>query len=136
MHPSDDRPRDSGRFTARPRRESELSLTDERTQKTLDDMRVLYTEAQEIVDEGTESFFADDNLRTRRAATALIIHLSDAAHRPEIEAIRAEFSDVDWDGLRQMWNHLGHKYHDINFQIVWNTLSVLFPRERKILGLS
>ena len=136
MHPSDDRPTDRGsRFSARPRKEPSLSLAEERTRKTLDDMRGLYGEAQEIVEEGEESFFAEDNLRTRRAATALIIHLADAAHRKEIVAIHDLHPGVDWSGLKKQRDFLGHKYHDIDFAIVWNTIYVVFPRERKRLGL-
>ena len=136
MHPSDDQPRDAGsRFTARPRKEPDLALIDERTQRTLDDLRGLYVEAQEIVDEGAESFFADGNLRTRRAATALIIHVSDAVHRKEIVAMHADYPDVNWDGLKQQRNFLGHKYHDLDFTIVWNTISEHFPRECAALGL-
>lgn len=135
MRPSDNQPRDDkSRFVARPRKESTRPLESE-TQKTLEDMRGLYDESQEIVDEGRESFFADGNQRTRRAATALIIHLADASHRKEIVSIQNSYPDVNWSGLKRQRDHLGHKYHDIDFEIVWKTISELFPRERKILGL-
>ena len=133
---SDDQSRnDKKRFVARPRRESSFPLMDKRALATFADMRGLYGEAQEIVDEGKSSFMAEDNLRTRRAAIALIIHLSDAAHRKEIVAIQDRFPDVNWSALRGQRNVLGHQYRDIDFTIVWETLSKQFPRERKILGL-
>ena len=136
MHPSDDQPRDKdSRFSARPRKEPSLSLAEERTRKTLDGMRGLYCEAQEIVEEGEESFFAEDNLRTRRAATALIIHLADAAHRKEIVAVHDLHPDIGWSGLKKQRDFLGHKYHDTDFAIVWNTICIVFPRERELLGL-
>ena len=134
---SDDQSRnDKKRFVAHPRRESSRQVIDERAIATLADMRGLYGEAQEIVDEGQSSFMAEENLRTRRAATALIIHLSDAAHRKEIVAIQDRFPDVNWSALRGQRNVLGHQYRDIDFTIVWETLSKQFPRERKILGLN
>ena len=108
---------------------------DERALATFDDMRGLYGEAQEIADEGQSSFMAEDNLRTRRAATALIIQLSDAAHRKEIVAIQDRFPDVNWSALRGQRNVLGHQHRDIDFNIVWETISKQFPRERKIFGL-
>jgi uncharacterized protein with HEPN domain len=132
--PVDQPPDDKGRFVARPRT-APTRPHDSETQKTLQDMRGLYDEAQEIVDEGRASFFAADNQRTRRAATALIIHLSDASQRKEIVTIQASYPDVNWSGLKRQRDHLGHKYHDIDFEIVWTTIAEYFPRERKILGL-
>lgn len=123
------------RFTARPRKESETGLHENRVRQTLDDMAGLYNEAQQIVDEGPDAFFAAENLRTRRAATAIIIHLSDAAHRPEIDSMRTHYPDVDWQGLRGQRNWLSHKYDDIDFNAVWRTISEVFPRERILLGL-
>lgn len=135
MHPSDNQRRgDNDRFVARPRKERRRPLESE-TRKTLQDLRGLYVEAQEIVAEGRDSFFAEDNRRTRRAATALIIHLSDAAQRKEIVTIANSYPDVDWSGVKKQRDHLGHRYHDIDFEIVWKTISEFFPRERKILGL-
>lgn len=49
--------------------------------------------------------------------------------------MRARVPDVDWQGLRGQRNWLSHKYDDIDFHAVWRTLSVVFPRERKLLGL-
>lgn len=135
MPPQSDRPPDDkSRFVARPRKEPTRPLSSQ-TQKTLDDMRGLYDEVQEIVDEGRESFFADGNQRTRRAATALIIHLADASQRKEIVSIQDSYPEVNWSGLKKQRDHLGHKYHDIDFEIVWKTISEFFPREREILGL-
>ena len=134
-HPSDGQRHDGRkRFTARPRREPDKQLAVDRTRATLEDMQGLYDEVQEIVDEGRESFMAADNRRTRRAATAIVIHLSDAANRKEIVTIRDRFPEVNWPGLRLQRNILGHQYRDIDFDIVWQTLAEDFPRERQILG--
>lgn len=133
-HPSDGHPRDGGKkFVARPR--SEVEPAADRTASLLEDMRTYYAEAQQIVDEGRESFFAPDNLRTRRWAESIIIHLAHVASRKEIRELREAHPEVNWRGLNGQRNVLSHQYDKVKFNIVWETISIHFPRERDVLGL-
>lgn len=135
-HPSDGQPRASGKkFAARPRSEPEVEPTEDRTASLLEDMRTYYAEAQQIVGEGRESFFAPDNLRTRRWAESIIIHLADVASRKVIRELREAHPEVNWRGLNGQRNVLSHQYDKVKFNTVWETISVHFPRERDVLGL-
>ena len=135
-HPNDGQPRDSGKkFAARPRAKSEVEPAADRTASLLEDMRTYYAEAQQIVGEGRESFLAPDNLRTRRWAESIVIHLADVANRKEIRELREAYPEVNWRELNGQRNVLSHQYDKMKFNIVWETISVHFPRERDVLGL-
>ena len=48
---------------------------------------------------------------------------------------RAAFSDIPWDDIRDMRNLVAHEYHNIDPEIVWNTLQTDIPDLMRALGV-
>jgi uncharacterized protein with HEPN domain len=74
-----------------------------------------------------EDFLADK--RTQQAVVLNILIIGEVATK--IAQNYPEFADangeVPWTSMRNMRNRIAHGYYDIDFDVVWDTLSLSLP---------
>ncbi len=68
----------------------------------------------------------DDDPPLRHLLIGNLIILGEAASRVSL-ALRAKHSDVPWKDMVATRNRLIHAYFDINYNIVWYTVSEILP---------
>lgn len=88
--------------------------------------------ADNIVDRDEALFFDEDNTVEIAAARQHIIDLDTAAEKVS-GTFKNRHQDIPWKNLARTRDRFAHDYLDINRNIVWNVLTVEFPRIRTIL---
>lgn len=99
----------------------------------LADIRRLIDDGKRITARGDSAFFDRDDRTLRLAAKAIVIDLQTAAERLPL-GYRLAHPGVAWDELRAMRNVLAHDYAQTDYVMVWNALTVDFPRLGEQLG--
>jgi uncharacterized protein with HEPN domain len=75
--------------------------------------------------------YASDR-RTQRAVERCIEVISEASrHIPE--EIKGKYPDVPWPDVAAIGNVFRHEYHNIAARIVWDTVSLHFPRLEAVM---
>lgn len=105
---------------------------EKRLPRTLDEMRVCFDDAAELVGRGA-TVFAEDPL-IRRAARSIVADLAETCERLP-ERVRREKPDLPWAVIKAMRNTALHDYQDTDFEVVWDTLAVDLPSLRRSLGV-
>lgn len=72
-------------------------------------------------------FIDPDDDDQRRIARSLVVDLSAAADRLP-EEFRAQHPEVDWRGIRAVRSFIAHDYDGTDVEILWQAVSVEFPR--------
>lgn len=118
------------------RRNRPQEYSEERIQRKLRDIARQAAVCRDIVSSGEAAFFEYSQQGLMRRTTAV--------HSVEViaEAARGIHSDwklnrthVPWRLLNSMRNRLSHEYGDVDFDIVWRTITWDIPRLRGDLGL-
>jgi uncharacterized protein with HEPN domain len=71
-----------------------------------------------------DEFDKDDNLRL--ALTHLIQMIGEAAHRVSTE-LQDAHPEIPWDDIIKMRHKLVHDYLDVDFDVVWEVVTVDLP---------
>ncbi len=85
----------------------------------------------EFVGEQSKDEFSSD-ARTYSAAMLQIVVIAEAANKLP-EEVRQQAEEIPWHMIRGMRNRIVHGYHDVDGDIVWNTVSVAVPKLTTIL---
>jgi len=102
-----------------------------RIDAVLDDIEDAADAAAQIIGRGREAWEEDRLLRL--AGEAVVGRIADAADRLP-ESVKAALPDVPWDDIRDIRILLGHIYHRIDYDALWQTLAQDVPHLRKRLG--
>ncbi len=88
--------------------------------------------ALRIRDEGRDAF--DSDWKNLPVAAQMIANIgASAVHLSPTTT--AAFPDIPWDDIRDMRNLVAHEYHNIDPEIVWNTLETDIPDLMRALGV-
>ncbi len=96
----------------------------------LDDIEDAAAAAAELVGRGREAWHEDRLLRL--AGEAVIGRIADAANRSP-DPVKEAVPDVPWDDIRDIRILVDHSYHRIDYDALWETLTVDVPHLRKRL---
>ena len=103
-------------------------MTKPRLSDYLDHIRQAANEAMEFVQGMNRHAFLEDR-RTQRAVIQCLTVIGEVAAR--IMENHKEFAEnhpgIPWKKMRGMRNRVVHSYFDINFDAVWDTVSVFLP---------
>lgn len=94
---------------------------------TLQQIDEFFAQSAAIVARGRDAFFAEDFV-LRNAAVGLIIRLGEAAKNLPSGYI-AEHPEVHYRGLIRMRDAVAHRYDTTDWNLVWEAISTLHPRD-------
>lgn len=103
---------------------------DERTARWLDDLDAALAQAEELVARGRDAASADPAIPL--AFEALVNRVGDLAKRLLI-ADPARFADPSWRAVARTRDFVVHHYDRIDLDLLWQTVSIGFPRLRELL---
>lgn len=86
--------------------------------RRLEDILARCSEAAQIVERGRSTFEADVLLR--HAAKSIIGDIGEAAKN--VGDLAAEVPEVPWRQLARMRDRVAHRYFDVDYGVVWETL--------------
>lgn len=103
-------------------------MTEDRTQRRLDDLAQIGAEAAYLVGKGREAYLADtmDGALLRNAGERILIKAATVAEKLP-EDFKASHSTVDWSGINRMRNLVAHHYDKVNDDLLWEALKVRIP---------
>ncbi|WP_420444282.1 DUF86 domain-containing protein [Candidatus Poriferisodalis sp.] len=87
--------------------------------------------AARITAEGRSAFY--DDWKNIPVAAQMISIIGAAASRLS-DTTTASYPDIPWDDIRGMRNFIAHEYHNIEPEIVWETLRTSIPELVRSLG--
>jgi uncharacterized protein with HEPN domain len=96
-----------------------------RTERTLDDVLEFAGMAERLVARGIAAYQADEAIRL--AAEAVLHRLGEAVARLP-DAFIEQFPALRLKAFKGMRNLVAHRYHDVDYQILWSTLVVDIPQ--------
>ncbi|GGK51368.1 HepT-like ribonuclease domain-containing protein [Nocardia camponoti] len=98
----------------------------ERTIKSLRDFLSFCDMAAEVAQGGKAAY--DANRITRLAAEAVLHRLGESVARLPQDLIAAN-PQVSWRGIKATRNLIAHDYNQIDYEIVWELLTIRVPNE-------
>jgi uncharacterized protein with HEPN domain len=96
-----------------------------RTERTLRDAVDFAGIAQRLVTRGRAAYNTDEAIRL--AGEAVVHRLGEAVARLP-EAFADEFPALRLKAFKGMRNLVAHRYHDVDYEILWTALAVDIPR--------
>lgn len=103
-------------------------MMDEKLDVLISQMLDAATTAVNYVDGFSKDDFLNDK-RTQQAVVLNILIIGELAAK--IAQNHSEFAEtnstVPWNSMRNMRNRIAHGYYDIDFDVVWDTLSLSLP---------
>lgn len=112
-----------GRFSLRPSVNGPSAMKEtsfKRIRLLLADMDQRLSWAAEIVSEGADAFFAEDNWRSREALKSIFVDLNTAADNLP-DDVRKLHPEIPWRNLRDIRNILAHNYQSTRHDVLWET---------------
>jgi uncharacterized protein with HEPN domain len=91
--------------------------------RRLADILARCDEAAELVARGRRAFEADVLLR--HAAKSIIADIGEAAKN--LGPLTADMGEVPWSQIIRMRDRVSHRYVDVSFDVVWDTLAFDVP---------
>jgi uncharacterized protein with HEPN domain len=91
--------------------------------RRLDDILARCDEARQLVARGREVFENDAILR--HAAKSIIADIGEAAKN--LEDLANEIAGVPWTQIARMRDRVTHRYFDVDYGVVWDTLTTDLP---------
>ena len=92
----------------------------------LEDILEAMQKARRFVEEMDYSEFVQDEKTNFAAVRAVEIIGEATKHIPD--EIRARFPEISWQDMARMRDKIIHAYFEVDFQIVWDTVTVDIPR--------
>jgi len=87
--------------------------------------------------EAVEGFIAgmdfdtfDQDLKTKSAVLAQLAMMGEAAKLLP-DSIRIEYPEVSWKNMAGMRDRLIHGYFQVDFRLVWHTITRVFPEDKR-----
>jgi uncharacterized protein with HEPN domain len=103
-------------------------MTDEKLPVYIAQILDAATTAISYVEGYDKSDFLDDK-RTQQAVVLNILIIGEVATK--VAQNHPEFADanptVPWNSMRNMRNRIAHGYYEIDFEVVWDTVSLSLP---------
>lgn len=78
-----------------------------------------------------ESFAADE--KTRNAVTYNFLVIGEAVKLLP-ETLTRKYPEVPWKQIAGMRDKLTHAYFSVDYELVWNTITILLPNFRSVIG--
>lgn len=91
--------------------------------RRLDDILDRCDEASQLVASGRDAFENDALLR--HAAKSIIADIGEAAKN--LEDLANDITGVSWTQIARMRDRVTHRYFDVDYGVVWDTLSTDLP---------
>lgn len=91
--------------------------------RRLDDILARCDEARQLVARGRDAFENDAILR--HAAKSIIADIGEAARN--LEDLADEIAGVPWTQIARMRDRVTHRYFDVDYGVVWDTLTTDLP---------
>ncbi len=91
--------------------------------RRLDDILVRCEQARDLVDRGRATFDADALMR--HAAKSILTDIGEAAKN--LGPLADQISDVPWSQISRMRDRVSHRYFDVDYGVVWDTLVYDLP---------
>lgn len=89
----------------------------------LDDILARCDEARQLVARGRDAFENDAILR--HAAKSIIADIGEAAKN--LDDLANEIAGVPWKQIARMRDRVTHRYFDVDYGVVWDTLATDLP---------
>lgn len=96
-----------------------------RVSRTLLDIGEFAAMAERLVAPGRENYDHDETVRL--ACEAVIHRVGEAVSRLPDEFVD-QFHELRLKAFKGMRNVVAHRYHDVDYQILWQTVAVDIPR--------
>lgn len=111
-------------------------MTDERTERRLQDLVGFAAEARYITDHGRAAYVADTpaGALLRNAGERVLIKIATVVERLS-EDYRAAHTDVDWAAIMRMRNLVAHHSDKVNHDLMWTALVGRVPSILQALDL-
>jgi uncharacterized protein with HEPN domain len=91
--------------------------------RRLDDILARCDEAAQLVTRGRDAFETDVILR--HAAKSIIADIGEAAKN--LEDLADQIPGVPWAQIARMRDRVTHRYFDVDYEVVWDTLTTDLP---------
>ncbi len=91
--------------------------------RRLDDILARCDEATQLVARGREAF--ENDVILRHAAKSIIADIGEAAKN--LEELAEEIPGVPWTQIARMRDRVTHRYFDVDYGVVWDTLTSDLP---------
>ncbi len=97
--------------------------------RRLDDIRARCEDGSDLVGRGRNAFESDRLLR--HAAKSILADIGEAAKN--LEDLSDRIPTVPWKLLARMRDRMSHRYFDVDYEVVWDTLAVDLPLLRRAI---
>lgn len=91
--------------------------------RRLDDILARCDEARQLVARGRDAF--EDDAILRHAAKSIIADIGEAAKN--LDDLANEIPGVPWTQIARMRDRVTHRYFDVDYGVVWDTLTTDLP---------
>lgn len=81
---------------------------------------------EELAAAGEKALLAPQSKHNRAAIIYYLHTLAEATQRLP-DSLKAEYPEIDWEGIGGFRNRLVHGYLEVNFDIVWNVIIDYLP---------
>ncbi len=97
--------------------------------RRLDDILARCDEATQLVARGREAF--ENDVILRHAAKSIIADIGEAAKN--LEEFAGEIPGVPWTQIARMRDRVTHRYFDVDYGVVWDTLTSDLPTLERVV---